>query len=155
MSGKFRRVIQNILEGTKEVLSCLSLVLLVALVGEAQTFTVIHKFDDSDGAEPQSALLRDSPGNLYGTAEYGGASCNGVVFRIGVAEKVLYSFEDVPDGARPVSSLAGGFGTTYTGGIACTSTYSCGTVYTIGNGTDRVLYRFQGSPDGANPNSGL
>ena len=155
MRGKCCSLTLKPLQGRKKALSCLSFVLLVALLGEAQTFTVLYKFDDLDGAEPQSALLRDSAGNLYGTAEYGGASGNGVVFEIGVSAKVLYSFGDVPDGARPFSSLTGGVGTTYTGGIACASSYSCGTVYKIDNGTDTVIYRFQGSPDGANPNSAV
>jgi len=44
--------------------------------------TILHKFTQkTDGAAPQSILVRDDAGNLYGTALYG-AHHNGVVFKI-------------------------------------------------------------------------
>jgi uncharacterized repeat protein (TIGR03803 family) len=36
----------------------------------------------SDGQYPHSSVLRDANGNLYGTASYGGAYGNGVVWEI-------------------------------------------------------------------------
>jgi uncharacterized repeat protein (TIGR03803 family) len=45
--------------------------------------TVLHKFlDNSDGANPTAALIRDSAGNLYSTATNGGQSGFGVVFKL-------------------------------------------------------------------------
>src|SRR5579864_4508845 len=112
---------------------------------QAQKFTVLYRFNNSDGAEPRSALLRDSSGVLWGTAEYGGASGAGVVFKLRETgmETVLYSFNDAPDGARPFASLLGArYGTTYTGGTNCNPPNSCGTVFKVdSNGKETVLYR--------------
>ena len=37
------------------------------------TETVLHSFAGSDGANPQSGLIADRAGNLYGTTQNGGA----------------------------------------------------------------------------------
>ncbi len=55
--------------------------LTLALSASAQSFTVLHTFTGrSDGGVPQSTLLFDSAGNLYGATLYGGAltACGGV-----------------------------------------------------------------------------
>ncbi len=46
--------------------------------------TVLHTFAGapSDGALPFSGLIRDAAGNFYGTTSSGGASGNGVVFKL-------------------------------------------------------------------------
>jgi uncharacterized repeat protein (TIGR03803 family) len=46
--------------------------------------TVLHSFNNLDGAFPQSALLRDRDGTLYGTTESGGdLNCDcGTVFKL-------------------------------------------------------------------------
>ena len=44
--------------------------------------TVLHSFDGTDGRLPNGGLLRDAAGNLYGTTRFGGASDNGVVFKL-------------------------------------------------------------------------
>src|SRR6266571_4177312 len=46
------------------------------------TFTVLHSFDSSDGANPTAGLVQDSAGNLYGTTVNGGASGNGTVYKL-------------------------------------------------------------------------
>ena len=47
------------------------------------TYTSLYDFTGgSDGANPISTLVFDANGNLYGTAAYGGAYGNGVVFEI-------------------------------------------------------------------------
>lgn len=58
---------------------------------QAQTFTVLYTFTGgSDGAWPYAGLIRDSAGNLYGTAAYGGSDFgsggNGVIFKVDTAE---------------------------------------------------------------------
>jgi len=55
-----------------------------------------------------AGLVRDAAGNLYGTTEYGGASGNGVVFKLDTTntETVLHSFAGYPaDGANPYGGL--------------------------------------------------
>src|SRR6266568_2312173 len=64
--------------------------------------TVLYTFTGgADGGTPKCHLIRDGQGNLYGTAESGGASGMGVVFKLdpGGNETVLYSFKGGSDGA--------------------------------------------------------
>ena len=85
-------------------------------------------------------------------------------------EKVLYSFQSVPDGATPVGAVvfdkAGNlYGATTEGGSSsCISLAQCGTVYQLAPPvkqgdpwTETVLYIFKGngSKDGASPAGGL
>jgi uncharacterized repeat protein (TIGR03803 family) len=45
--------------------------------------TVLHSFTaGADGAYPYAGLVRDSAGNLYGTANYGGSGRVGTVFEV-------------------------------------------------------------------------
>jgi uncharacterized repeat protein (TIGR03803 family) len=48
------------------------------------TYTVLHSFSLSgaEGSTPEAGLAFDARGNLYGTAASGGASFNGVVFKL-------------------------------------------------------------------------
>jgi uncharacterized repeat protein (TIGR03803 family) len=46
------------------------------------TYTVLHTFEGSDGAQPDANLILDGKGNLYGTTATGGAHGGGVVFEI-------------------------------------------------------------------------
>ncbi|HTS07739.1 MAG TPA: choice-of-anchor tandem repeat GloVer-containing protein [Candidatus Eisenbacteria bacterium] len=132
----------------------------------------------SDGISPQSGLIIDSAGNLYGTTSMGGDSSNlncghgcGVVYELttngGVwTETVLYAFSGGSDGATPISSLAMDsagniYGTTSAGGVS--SIYcaqGCGVLFTLRRGSDgtwtqKVLHAFcsvSGCIDGAIPN---
>jgi uncharacterized repeat protein (TIGR03803 family) len=104
---------------------------------------VLYRFrDGDDGSEPQSGLVLDAKGNLYGTATGGGTVGNGTFFRLrrlgeSWAFTALYEFEVEPDGAYPSGNLifdgAGNlYGTTEHGGSgqACGS-YGCGTVFEV------------------------
>jgi uncharacterized repeat protein (TIGR03803 family) len=97
--------------------------------------TVLHTFTGgADGANPQyGSLVRDSAGNLYGTASNGGASNAGVVYKVYPSgnETVLYTFTGGADGAAPYSGVirdkAGNlYGTTYSGGA-----YQKGTIFEL------------------------
>src|SRR5260370_39709980 len=76
----------------------------------AQTLklSVLYNFSgSSDGGDPYATLIRDSAGNLYSTADYGGAAFAGVVFKVAPngMETVLYNFSGGADGAQPFSAL--------------------------------------------------
>jgi uncharacterized repeat protein (TIGR03803 family) len=131
--------------------------------------TVLYAFTgDADGASPNE-VTRDSSGNLYGTAAYGGnlIACGsggcGVVFKIDSRgrETVLYTFTG-PDGSNPYAGLlrdnAGRlYGNTTAGGANFTGTVfqleprarCCGAACW----TEAVLHNFgaYGGADGVTP----
>jgi uncharacterized repeat protein (TIGR03803 family) len=87
------------------------------------TESVLHAFSGSDGFTPESELVFDSKGNLYGTTTIGGSSQWGVVFQLapsasGWTEKT-FSF-NISNGASPSGGVIldhGSFyGSTYSGG---------------------------------------
>ena len=92
------------------------LILLTGASGALATEAVIHSFGDvaSDGVNPQSELIADAAGNLYGTTLYGGmnGSCCGTVFELTPAgnnvwnETILYAFQGGTDGESPNGGLA-------------------------------------------------
>lgn len=151
--------------------------------------TVLYSFCQqgqycSDGAVPNSSLVIDTAGNLYGTTSTGGAYGDtgggaigdGVVFELspqpgGIwAETVLHSFGNGNDGIAPQAGLvfdkAGNlYGTTFRGGNSIPSVCpnSCGTVFELSpvansQWTERIIYTFcppSGCADGAQPASQL
>jgi uncharacterized repeat protein (TIGR03803 family) len=141
-------------------------VLVLAALAPAQTFTVLHNFTGfSDGWGPYAGLIQDPAGDLYGTTSLGGdPNCTpgygygcGVVFKLDTAgtETVLHSFWG-SDGTNPVAPVlrdkAGNiYGTTSRGGSS-----GYGTVFKIDTaGTETVLYSFTGGPDGCYPYQGV
>ena len=136
----------------------------------AQTFTTLHTFENTEGANPQAALIQDNAGNLYSTAQYGGANQTGTAFRLGPSGSftVLHNFGfPSSDGSQPQAPLLtdgqGNFyGTTYVGGDYCEDfgEVQCGTVFKIdASGNETILHIFEGgsasSNDGANPVAGI
>jgi uncharacterized repeat protein (TIGR03803 family) len=103
-------------------------------------------------------VILDSVDNLYGTTVYGGATNQGVVFKVDTAgtETTLYSFKGGLDGSNCYSGLlrdsAGNlYGTTENGGTA-----GVGVVFKVSTGgNESVMYAFTGGTDGAYPYSGL
>ncbi len=87
---------------------------LSPMPGGGWSETVLHNFnhDGSDGAGPQSGLIFDAAGNLYGTTALGGTYTyfGGTVFELspvpggGWTETVLYSFGYGMDGAAPTTA---------------------------------------------------
>ena len=131
----------------------------------ANVVYVLHSFsgDTTDGACPWGGLIRDSNGNLYGTAG-GGAHGVGIVFMLDPAgkETILYSFTGAADGAEPYSGVvrdaAGNlYGTALSGGTfnrACS--FGCGVVYKLdASGNETTLYSFTGGADGGSPYSSV
>jgi uncharacterized repeat protein (TIGR03803 family) len=83
-------------------------------------FTTIHTFKGTDGMFPESGLVRDSKGNLYGAAIFGGIrTCRaggnhnnnapgcGTIFKVDVHGKytVLHTFSNHKDGAGPLGVI--------------------------------------------------
>jgi uncharacterized repeat protein (TIGR03803 family) len=116
----------------------------------------------ADGGGPAGGLVRDSKGDLFGTAG-GGVGCLGgnggcgVVFEVtrSGSETVLHAFTgDVNDGMSPSSGLVGlgdMYGTTSEGGE-----WDRGTVYLVtSSGGETVLFSFLVSLLGYTPSGNL
>ncbi len=129
--------------------------------------TTLHNFQGYlDGCEPESRLIRDSKGNLYGTTFAGGGlGCNGyegcgTVFEVTPSgtETVLHSFSGPPsDGQFPSADLVQDpkgnlYGVTPEGG-----TNGVGTVFELTKkGSETILHNFVlGLGEARNPNAGL
>jgi uncharacterized repeat protein (TIGR03803 family) len=130
---------------------------VVYKLDDAGVETVLHSFcpqtDCLDGAYPQSPVVRDKTGNIYGTATGGGSTFLGVVFKIDTAgnESVLYNFTGGSDGCQPYQGVirdkAGNlYGTT----SGCNS---AATIFKVDHaGKFHLLHSFKGHPsDGAGP----
>jgi uncharacterized repeat protein (TIGR03803 family) len=136
-------------------------VFLAPTAGAAVDFEVVKALGQ-EGGNPQSALIKDAAGNLYGTTFYGGSYGAGTVFKVDTTGNttVLHEFDGDSGGANPSAGLVLGsdgnfYGTTQNGG----GTGFFGTVFKLdpaGNFT--VLHRFEYSDiynDGVAPYAGL
>lgn len=124
----------------------------------------------ADGSAPETTLIADQTGNLYGTTTGGGGNgCQfgtgcGTIFKLAPdgTETVLHAFQGKNgDGAFPVGDLlldevGNLYGTTVQGGnIKCGGT-GCGTVFVLApDGTETALHVFQGGKDGVGPGAGM
>jgi uncharacterized repeat protein (TIGR03803 family) len=114
--------------------------------GNAWRETNLHGFGNApQGSYPESSLLVDNAGNLYGTTNKGGTAGDGTVYKLepsaqGYVYFQLYNFTGGIDGGLPTGSLvmdgAGNlYGTTPSGGDAsqCTTgtVKGCGVVFKI------------------------
>ncbi len=125
----------------------------------AQTEVVLHRFvSEPGGGSPQSNVIMDSAGNLYGTTPEGGTSDAGVVYKLSASGKqtVLHTFTGGADGGRPLAGVildtAGDvYGTTTAGGAS-----GQGIVFELSpTGQETVIYNFTGGADGGQPYSGV
>jgi uncharacterized repeat protein (TIGR03803 family) len=130
----------------------------------ANKFRVLHNFLNKPAANPPSALIADTAGNLYGVTKFdklsgadncGQYGCGGVVFKLtrGSGGKWSYSVIHLfqgHDGSQPTGSLifdsSGNlYGTTVDGGA-----HNYGTVFELspsaGKWKETVLYSFAGHP---------
>jgi uncharacterized repeat protein (TIGR03803 family) len=78
--------------------------------GNGWTYSLLHSFVGSDGADPQAALLMDASKNLYGTTTEGGSVGVGVVFELspsggGWTYSLLHDFSGNGDGGFPYGDL--------------------------------------------------
>jgi uncharacterized repeat protein (TIGR03803 family) len=146
----------------------------------AQTESILGKFNGNagEGRYPEGAVLFDSNGNLYTTANGGGsASCGGgfacgVVFELSPTslgpwhETVIDFLSGAQAGENPAAGLvfdASGnlYGTTSAGGnLNDCSGVGCGVVFQLspqsdGRWRETILHTFTGGRDGAVPFSSL
>jgi hypothetical protein len=166
-------------EGADEFPGCGTIYRLSPNSDGTWTEELLYEFiGGADGYNPNSGLVFDSNGNLYGTTVDGGATnVGGTVFMLsptssgGWTHTVLYTFRGGPnDGYNPTSGVifdtAGNlYGTTAAGGSNGESPWTCGggcgTVYKLspnsgGGWTETTLYFFQGGAnDGAQPTAGM
>jgi len=141
--------------GTAGFLWILLLMALATSSAQAQTFKTLFSLDSSSGTYSVAGLAIGPDGNLYGTAQQGGAHNLGTVFKVDSAGKltVLYSFSGT-DGAYPSAGLtfdADGnvYGTTMLGGSA-----NRGTVFKVGAKSE--IYSFGSKHgDGTYPIAGV
>jgi uncharacterized repeat protein (TIGR03803 family) len=151
-------------------------VVAASLTAHSQTYSVVHRFSYTDGANPLAGLIVVG-GNLYGTTNQGGSVGAGTVFEINSAgeETVLHNFTGEADGGYPEGALVlvGGnlYGTTSGGGangagtvfeVTLKSGTLCGVSASGGSscgattpGVETVLYSFTGKADGTTPESAL
>ncbi len=155
-------------------LTTVALLLAMSTDALAQTETILHTFTGgADGGDPNSTLILDSKGDLYGTTSSGGTAQNctgcGTVYEFvrgsnGTwTQTVLYNFGSVtnladglgPQGRLTFDSKGNLYGTTVAGG----SSFQ-GVVFELSpgsNGTwsETVLYNFAGGTSGGNPFTGV
>jgi uncharacterized repeat protein (TIGR03803 family) len=113
-------------------------------------FTIIHNFTGTDGMFPESGLVRDTKGNLYGAAVFGGIrSCRavgngrdnspgcGTIFKVDVHGKytVLHTFSNHEDGAGPLGLIIDSednlYGVATGGGNHEGNPYGYGTIFKL------------------------
>jgi uncharacterized repeat protein (TIGR03803 family) len=151
------------------ILAISALIAILTASSIAATEKVLHSFNPAlvHGQGPESALVSDAAGNLYGTTYYGGEYYWGIVYKLapnssgGWTQTVLYSFKGNGDGCSPAAALvidAQGnlYGTTLKGGVGSNCS-GYGTVFELsptskGGWKETVLYSFHGGNDGAEPN---
>jgi uncharacterized repeat protein (TIGR03803 family) len=136
------------------------------------SLTLLHKFSGGvDGKNPESGVVFDSAGNLYGTTEFGGftgrgceSSACGVAFELSPTTKgpwketILHEFKLQADGGFPIGGVtfdsAGNvYGTTEFGGA-----FGVGVVFELsrsaGVWSETELFSFN-STDGGEPWAGV
>jgi uncharacterized repeat protein (TIGR03803 family) len=125
-----------------------------------EEYTVIHYFNDTDGAYPFGGLILGTDGNFYGQTDLGGASAYGAfgtVYKMTPSGKVtrLHSFEQT-DGDNPVSNLVEGSDGNFYGTASYGGTHpNFGTIFKItSTGTFTTLHNFD-STVGSYPYAGL
>jgi uncharacterized repeat protein (TIGR03803 family) len=127
----------------------------------------LYSFQGADGRQPESSLIFDAAGNLYGTTLYGGAYGEGTIFELSPnedgtwSEAVLYSFNPKNGGGgEPQAGLTGDsngnlYGTA-AGGIGGGVVFEL--AFSGGTWNESILYNFcalEGCTDGARPVAGL
>jgi len=145
-----------------QILSALAIALMwVPCANATNDFRIIHYFENQPASSPESAMVFDKAGNLYGTTDFsapdscGDAGCGTFfMFNPGTQTHRLYHFKS-PIGNRPAGGLTFDskgnlYGTTYLGGR-----FMAGNVYQMTASGEKVIYTFGQSGDADGPMSPL
>jgi uncharacterized repeat protein (TIGR03803 family) len=134
---------------------CAALIVISATMVQAQTYTDLHDFNETDGccANYPSMLAQGRDGNIYGATTSGGVHFYGNIFKLTPAGVLTstYSF-DLTHGGGPQGGITLGtdgnfYGTTYEGGSG-----HAGVVFKITPaGVYTELYDFMNTTDGGYP----
>jgi uncharacterized repeat protein (TIGR03803 family) len=141
--------------------------------GSSWSEKTVHSFTNGkDGGSPNSGLLADIKGNLYGATEAGGTTGFGVVYKLTRSgsswnEKVLFDFSKsigvfTPYGELSFDTHGNLFGVAG-GGNTCTvgrQHFSCGAIYELsptrkGPWKETTILDFAFNADGWDPNGAL
>jgi uncharacterized repeat protein (TIGR03803 family) len=114
------------------------------------TYTNLHAFASSDGANPYAGLIQGSDGNFYGTTYAGGAQGLGTVFQVttnGVLT-TLHSFAGAADGSNPLGSLVQANDGNFYGTAAAGGAYSNGVIFRVSVPLPPVIRSVVATTDG-------
>lgn len=120
-------------------------------------YSVLHNFDNTNGAEPAGSLIQASNGKLYGVTSRGGASNNGVLFSfdpLTFIYNVLKHFDyngSVPIGSVIQASDGKLYGMTWSGGTSAAGTIYC---FDLSSSGFSIIKNFANN-DGAHPHGSL
>jgi uncharacterized repeat protein (TIGR03803 family) len=120
----------------------------------AQTYLVLHSLAVSEGNSPESALVQNAAGTLFGTAAHSGAHGSGSIFKVdpdGNNCDDIHDF-DGTDGDNPFAGLVLGGGFLF-GVAADGGNDDAGVVYKIDTNGDNfaVIHHLNGGNDGSHP----
>jgi uncharacterized repeat protein (TIGR03803 family) len=135
--------------------SLVALIFFSAALLRAQTYTVLHNFNETEGccSNYPGMMVQGRDGNIYGATTNGGTHLYGNIFKMTPAGALtsIYSF-DFTNGAYPQGGISMGqdgnfYGATYQGGAN-----SRGTIFKVTPaGAHTLLYSFSDVGDGAYP----
>ena len=113
--------------------------------------TILYSFTGGiDGADPETGVIRDGGGNLYGSTVSGGQFNCGVIFKLTKAGKytVLHNFTCGADGRHPQGLVRDSAKNLY--GVTDNTVFKLDAA-----GTLTTLYTFLGAADGGSPKGTL
>jgi uncharacterized repeat protein (TIGR03803 family) len=128
---------------------------LISSTAYAQTVTVVHAFNGTNGELPRyGSLVQSHDGALYGTTQAGGSAGLGVIFKqqtTGNGNAVVHSLSG-SDGSFLIGGLTLATDGNYYGTSVQGGTAKDGTLFKVSpQGAFTVLYSFTGGTDGAFP----